>query len=79
MAKSTILVAGCAGFIGSNLTDKLLDLGRKVIGIGNFNNYYDQKLKREAKIKNGKEAGAEFAKFWILKKIKSAAKIHHMQ
>ncbi len=29
-------ITGCAGFIGSNLTDKLLDLGHEVIGYDNF-------------------------------------------
>lgn len=30
------MVTGCAGFIGSNLVDRLLSLGYKVIGIDNF-------------------------------------------
>jgi len=30
------LVTGCAGFIGSNLTDRLLADGHSVIGIDNF-------------------------------------------
>lgn len=40
-----VLVTGCAGFIGSNLTDRLLKDGYYVIGIDNFNNYYDPKKK----------------------------------
>lgn len=32
----TIIVTGCAGFIGSNLVDRLLENGHKVIGIDNF-------------------------------------------
>ncbi len=40
-----ILVTGCAGFIGSNLCDKLLGLGHEVCGIDNFNDYYDPKIK----------------------------------
>jgi len=30
------LVTGCAGFIGSNLTDRLLQMGHEVVGIDNF-------------------------------------------
>lgn len=40
-----ILVTGCAGFIGSNLCDKLIDLGYNVVGIDNFNDFYDPKIK----------------------------------
>ena len=42
-----ILVTGCAGFIGSHVSEKLLQLGYEVIGIDNINSYYDpmQKLK----------------------------------
>ena len=41
-----ILVTGCAGFIGSNLVDELLSRGYEVIGVDNFNNYYDPIIKR---------------------------------
>lgn len=33
---STVVVTGCAGFIGSHLTDRLLGLGYNVIGVDNF-------------------------------------------
>ncbi|HSH03274.1 MAG TPA: SDR family NAD(P)-dependent oxidoreductase [Anaerolineae bacterium] len=36
-----ILVTGAAGFIGSHLTDKLIQRGHTVVGIDNFNDYYD--------------------------------------
>ena len=36
------IITGAAGFIGSALTCKLLDIGHKVIGIDNHNNYYSQ-------------------------------------
>ncbi len=41
-----ILVTGCAGFIGSHLVDKLLLGGNLVIGLDNFNDYYDPKRKQ---------------------------------
>lgn len=43
----TILVTGCAGFIGANLISKLLNKcsGAKIVGIDNFNEYYDKNLK----------------------------------
>jgi len=33
---SLMIVTGCAGFIGSNLVDRLLDLGHTVVGLDNF-------------------------------------------
>lgn len=39
------LITGCAGFIGSTLTDRMLDKGYDVIGIDNFNEYYDINIK----------------------------------
>lgn len=40
-----ILITGTAGFIGFNLSKKLLESGKNVIGIDNHNNYYDVKIK----------------------------------
>ncbi len=40
-----ILVTGTAGFIGHNLTKKLLERGDEVVGIDNINDYYDVNLK----------------------------------
>ncbi len=42
-----ILITGCAGFIGSTLVDRLLDEGNEVVGIDNFNDYYDPKIKEK--------------------------------
>jgi UDP-glucuronate 4-epimerase len=41
-----ILVTGAAGFIGSNLAEKLARRGDDVIGLDNFNDYYDPAKKR---------------------------------
>jgi UDP-glucuronate 4-epimerase len=42
----TILVTGAAGFIGSHLAERLLRRGDTVIGLDNFNDYYDPARKR---------------------------------
>lgn len=40
------LVTGCAGFIGSSLTDELLEKGETVTGVDVFRDYYDTAIKR---------------------------------
>ena len=41
-----VLVTGCAGFIGSNLTDHLLKHGYEVIGVDCFTDYYSNEIKK---------------------------------
>ena len=41
-----VLVTGAAGFIGSNLAEKLAKRGDEVVGLDNFNDYYDPRKKR---------------------------------
>ena len=40
-----ILLTGCAGFIGSHTLDRLLADGHHVIGVDNFDPFYDRALK----------------------------------
>ncbi|MCW0483958.1 GDP-mannose 4,6-dehydratase [Gaoshiqia sediminis] len=42
---ANILVTGCAGFIGSHLCEKLLAEGHLVLGIDNFDPFYDRSVK----------------------------------
>lgn len=41
----TILLTGCAGFIGSRTAELLLMSGKTVVGLDNLNDYYDVRLK----------------------------------
>ncbi len=42
-----VLVTGVAGFIGSSLSEKLLDEGYQVVGIDSFFDYYPRKIKEK--------------------------------
>ena len=42
-----ILVTGAAGFIGAYVARALLARGERVVGLDNFNDYYDPQLKRD--------------------------------
>ena len=42
-----ILITGSAGFIGSHLAEKLLNEKHEIIGLDNFDPFYDPKIKKE--------------------------------
>ena len=44
---ASVVVTGCAGFIGSHLCEALLGAGCRVTGVDMMNDYYDPALKRE--------------------------------
>ena len=49
------LVTGCAGFIGSHLTDALVQRGHEVIGVDAFTDYYPRPQK-EANLEKARGA-----------------------
>jgi UDP-glucuronate 4-epimerase len=60
-----ILVTGAAGFIGSYVTNRLLDRGDAVVGLDNLNEYYDVTLKHARLAQLTARAGFEFLKMDI--------------
>ena len=70
--KSKILVTGAAGFIGSAVCEKLLNMGFDTVGVDNLNGYYDPKLKlaRINRIKKNinKNSNFEFIKLDLVNK-----------
>ena len=67
----TILISGCAGFIGYHLTDKLLRNKKLILGVDNLDPYYDISLKKD-RIKNlKKNKNFKFHKFDLNNKKKN--------
>ncbi len=47
MSKLKVLVTGGAGFIGSHVSERLVERGDEVVVLDNFNDFYDPAIKRE--------------------------------
>ncbi len=62
MSDDSILVTGAAGFIGYHVARRLLESGRKVVGLDNLNAYYDPKLKDARLAELAKLDGFRFVK-----------------
>src|SRR5215203_1413844 len=45
MNDDAVLVTGAAGFIGSHVTRRLLEMGRRIVGVDSLTPYYDPALK----------------------------------
>lgn len=67
--KITILITGCAGFIGSNLSERLLlEEGKmQIVGIDNMNDYYDVALK-EYRLKRLNKTAEKSSSEWVFVK-----------
>ena len=55
----TVLVTGCAGFIGWKVSERLLEENINVVGVDNLNDYYDPRLK-EWRLKQLRAKSLEF-------------------
>lgn len=77
------LITGGAGFIGSNVVDRLLMEGKKIICLDNFDNFYDPAIKRKnisdaLKNPDFKLIEGDIRDLKLLKDIFSSHKISHV-
>jgi UDP-glucuronate 4-epimerase len=73
MSHDAILVTGAAGFIGFHVARRLLQNGRKVVGLDNINDYYDPKLKEARLAELAKLPGFTFVKLDLAEREAMAA------
>jgi len=77
-SRRTFLVTGGAGFIGSHLAEKLLDLGVKVIVVDDFSAGTRENLKTFAHHKNLKVIKADVNDFKAIKRVFDKNSIHYV-
>ncbi len=81
-----ILLTGAAGFIGSNLAERLLERGDRVIGVDSFNDYYSPARKERNIVNAGRQPGyklyrtdiRDFEKLQTIIEQEKPAKICHL-
>lgn len=71
-----VLITGVAGFIGSNLASKLLDMGYDVTGIDNMSYGSERNIERFKKVDNFHFIFGDIANPLILKDIKADIIVH---
>ena len=54
-----VLITGAAGFLGSHLADRFLTEGYEVVGVDNFDPFYDREIK-EANVADLADDGGQF-------------------
>ena len=60
MTGSTVVVTGAAGFIGSHVCEALLARGARVVGVDNFDPFYDPGIKRAQAAEVARVGGDRF-------------------
>lgn len=60
--RMSIVVTGCAGFIGYHVTRRLLELGHEVVGVDQMNSYYEVSLKEARLALLESQAGFHFVR-----------------